>query len=105
MLKLEDIGMGALAELFEEELAKVVQNIHDLRTKPDAVREINIKLKLKPDKNNRGLAQLETIVNSKLAPVPHTTQVLSGVTGSGVDISEADLSLKDTSVSQLQEVK
>ncbi len=104
-VKLNQIGMGALEELFQEELEKIVQNIHDLRTKPDAIREINIKLKFRPSKENRGLATLETTVSSKLAPVPHATQVLSGVTRNGIEITEPDLTMKDTQLAMFKEAE
>lgn len=51
-----DIGTindGAIVDLFEEEWKKVMENIQDINTKPDAVREIVIKIRVKPDKLRR----------------------------------------------------
>ena len=104
MMNIKDIGSGAIEALFQEELEKVIRNVHDLRTKADTLREINIKLKIKPDKTNRNLASLETIVTSKLAPVPHTTQILSGVNDNGrVEVKEAELAVHETQLSLLEE--
>lgn len=51
-----DIGTindGAIVDLFEEEWKKVMDNIQDINTKPDAIREIVIKIRVKPDKLRR----------------------------------------------------
>lgn len=68
-INLENIGAGAASELFDDELMKVITNILDLNTEAKTTREINIKLKIKPDVENREQCELETIVSSKLAPV------------------------------------
>ena len=41
---LENLNGGAIQELFDVEWKKIVDNIADLNTKPDAAREITIKV-------------------------------------------------------------
>jgi hypothetical protein len=109
MFKLHEIDMGAVEELFSREMKKVVNNIHDLNTKPDAIRSLTITMKIKPSKEDRSLAVLETSVTSKLAPhMPHSVTILSGIDAQGEpDVQEAQLSIPvDTKVSPfLKEVK
>ncbi|MPL66020.1 hypothetical protein SDC9_11688 [bioreactor metagenome] len=50
---LATINGGALIDLFQEQWKRLVANIADINTKPDAVREISIKIKVKPDKSRR----------------------------------------------------
>lgn len=59
---------GVVIDMFNEEFEKVFNNIADDNVKPDAVREITIKLQIKPDKT-RKTAATKVDVNSKLAPV------------------------------------
>lgn len=60
------IGNGALAELFEIELSRVMENISDINTDPEAKREITIKLKFEPTKDRR-VADIGIACSSKLA--------------------------------------
>ena len=67
-LKLENIGLGAVSEKFDDELLNVIGNVLDVNTEAKTVREINIKLKIKPNPENREKCSMEAIVSSKLAP-------------------------------------
>lgn len=66
-IKLENIGLGALAEDFDGELLTVIGNILDVNTDPKKAREINIKLKITPRPEDRELCTLEVTCSSKLA--------------------------------------
>ena len=68
-LTLENIGYGAIAENFEDELKKVVANILDVNTNANTVREVNLKLKIKPNIEDREVCEMEVILTNKLAPV------------------------------------
>lgn len=68
MLKLQEIGHGVIAEKFEDELAKVVANIMDVNTEAKTVREITLKVKVKPEPEDRRDCDLEIISSCKLAP-------------------------------------
>jgi hypothetical protein len=59
---------GAVAEHFDEELSRVVSNILDPNTDPEAVREINLKLRIKPG-NDRRIGAVSIQVTSKTGPI------------------------------------
>lgn len=64
---LDNIGGGALAELFNRELATVLANIADPNTNEKAKRSIVITVALKP--KGRDQADVELTCVAKLAPV------------------------------------
>jgi len=69
---------GAAVELFDFELQKVLDNIMDPNTKAEAVREVTLKIKIKPDKD-RSFGPVEIQPSSKLAPqAPVMTQIFFG---------------------------
>ena len=75
-VSLETLNGGAVLELFEEEWSRILSNIQDENTDPEAVRELKISIKLKPGKDR---ASANTLVNvsSKLAAiVPHESFVM-----------------------------
>lgn len=61
------IASGAIAEMAQKEMHRVLANILDLNTHPDKPREMTIKVKFKPNNNRQGIA-LEAAVTSKLLP-------------------------------------
>ena len=70
-VSLETLGEGAAAELFNLELAKVLDNIQDENTKPTTIRTVTLTLKIKPEED-RSFAQAAISAVAKLAPVnPH----------------------------------
>jgi len=62
---LSTLGNGALLELFEREMLKVMKNIGDENTKPTAKREITLKITFTPYKDRRG-AEVSLNAQSKL---------------------------------------
>ena len=76
--------MGGLAvERFDDELTKVLENIIDPNTKPDATRSITLKVTMKPNKN-RGLSDMILEVGSKIAnPDKASTTVFIAMTKTG----------------------
>jgi hypothetical protein len=76
MIKIDLITMhgGAVIDKFNEELKKVYANIDDNNVKPNATREIDIKILIRPDKTRR-TAQTEVNVTSKVAPVKSSENV------------------------------
>ena len=66
---------GVVIDMFNEEFEKVLNNIADDNVEPDAVRDITIKLQIKPDKT-RKTAATKVDVNSKLAPVKSSDGML-----------------------------
>lgn len=68
---LSNINKGAAEELFQAELERVIENIGDVNTEPDAVRKILVEIAIKPNKD-RDLAAVAVSCKSKLAPMrPH----------------------------------
>jgi len=55
---------GGAAELFDEELAKVIENILDINTDIGTVREVRLTVKLKPDESRKS-AVVSVQVTSK----------------------------------------
>lgn len=67
-ISLEDLQGGAVNEMFEDQLQKVLENIADINTKPDVVRKIKIEFEIKPDKT-RKVAETKLTVKSTLAGI------------------------------------
>ncbi len=67
-VELHTIQNGAIIDLFDEELSKVLANIEDENTVPNAERSITIKITLKPDKTRR-TGEVKAQVSSTLAKV------------------------------------
>jgi len=67
-LTLEGLGGGAVLERFTYELERLLKNIDDPNTKPDATRTITIKLHFKASED-RSSAVIAVETASKLAPI------------------------------------
>lgn len=65
-VNISTIGGGALEELFQREMEKVVENILDQNMEATTVRKINIEILIKPDAK-RNFGQVGISVTSKLA--------------------------------------
>lgn len=80
MVSLATMGNGAVIERADEEIQKVLSNIVDPNTDPTKVREVTIKLTIRPNED-RDVASVHIGVSSKLAsatPV-HTTMMIGCV--------------------------
>jgi len=67
-VRLDTIGGGALMELFATELLRVLQNIADPNTDPEAKRTISVTVAMKPNRD-RDVADIELKCGSKLAGI------------------------------------
>lgn len=65
---LASLANGAAVEAFDYELERALENILDPNTKPTVVREVTLKVKIKPSED-RALASVEFGASSKMAPV------------------------------------
>ena len=83
ILNLENLGRGAVTEIFERQLQKVLKDIDDPNTDPRAKREINIKVVFIPT-GHKGIIGIQVAATPKFGPdrVFETT-VLSGRGASG----------------------
>lgn len=78
---LTNLNGGVIFDLFEEELAKVLENIADPNTPAEQTREIKILIKFKPNEE-RGTAATVVLASSKLAaPKGHGSFVTFGTDG------------------------
>lgn len=68
IVSLEDVNNGAVAELFNLEFKKLLNNLADEDTSWRQAREIQIKLKVKLNSEVRDTATTMVEVSSKLAP-------------------------------------
>jgi hypothetical protein len=67
-IELQTIQNGAVLDLFNEELKKVLGNIEDENTAADSGRSITIKVSIKPDKTRR-TGEVKVQVSSSLAKI------------------------------------
>ncbi|MCL2174414.1 MAG: hypothetical protein FWB73_00060 [Treponema sp.] len=74
-VQLDTIQNGAVLELFDEELNKVLANIEDQNTAPNQERSVTIKVSLKPDKT-RKVGEIKIQVSSSLAKIKPTESFL-----------------------------
>lgn len=67
ILNLSNICNGAVEEIFNREMAAVLENINDPNTPAEAVRKVSIVFSIAPFPDRNG-AFVEFVCNSKLAP-------------------------------------
>jgi hypothetical protein len=84
IVTLDTINGGAVVDLFEEELTKLLENIADDNTDAGKVRSISIKLSVKPI-SDRSKADTKVEVTSRLAPLkPHESFIVLSSDGKNV---------------------
>jgi len=66
-LSLETLGQGAAVELFNEELAKILDNVLDPNTQPTAPRSVTLTFAITPDED-RAFGAGKIDVRTRLAP-------------------------------------
>jgi hypothetical protein len=70
-IELSNFQHGAVIDLFDEELQKVLANIEDENTDPNKERSVTIKIAIKPDKTRR-TGEVKVQAYSTLAKVNPT---------------------------------
>lgn len=87
---LDSLNSGAVKDLFDAAWSRLLENIGDENTKPDATREVRVVIKVKPDKK-RESAVTTVAVSDKLAPInPHESFILLSSDGKGVTAYTTD---------------
>lgn len=77
------MAQGAIEEKVDYEVSRVIDNILDLNTKPDAKRKITITLEFTPD-SERQRIQIAASAKSTLVPTaPVSTQMMITADGNG----------------------
>lgn len=90
ILDLNTLADGAVAERFNEELRKVLENIHDPNTDAKKVRKLTLTVSFKAD-DKRDLAAVNFIAKTTLAPAKDIeTKIVLGYDSNG-QISGAEL--------------
>ena len=74
-VSLQTLNGGAVIDLFNVEYEKLLANVNDENTKPEATRSIKIALKVKPEKTRR-VATVQISVASSLAPIKPAETVI-----------------------------
>jgi hypothetical protein len=89
-ITLGNLGGGAAVEKFEDELAKVIENILDPNTDAQAKRGIRLDVKIVPN-CDRTFGKIEIVAQAKLAPaVAYETQAFFGKAKSGDPVAYED---------------
>ena len=74
MKKLDELMDGAVTERFNVEMDRVMRNIYDPNTDPEAKRQITITITIEPNES-RDVGRYKVEVKSKTAPMAPITQV------------------------------
>jgi hypothetical protein len=104
-VSLSTLGKGAAAELFAEELGKVLENIADVNTEAKKPREVRLVVTIVP-RETRDFAAVKVACTSKLAPLKqYETSMHMGIEGGKVrafeeEIKQGKLDLKVTNIEQ-----
>ena len=81
-LELQNLAGGALQELFENDLQKVLDNIYDRNTSFKKARKLTLELKLQPTDEDREIVAVDINTKTVLAPVEGaTTKILLDMDG------------------------
>ena len=88
-LDLKEIANGAVQELFENELGKILENIKDPNTSLKKGRVLSINFTFKPLQDDRDIVSVEINTKSTLAPVESiSTQILIDKDGNKLNALE-----------------
>lgn len=85
-VSLVDLAAGAAVERFNYEWDRVMQNIGDFNSDPEATRTITLTVKIKPN-HERNYAHVDIGIASKLAPIRHHTTAVHLTQQSGAVIA------------------
>jgi hypothetical protein len=76
---LESLNSGAVLDLFEAEWQKLINNIQDPNTKPDAVRKVKIEISVKPAKDRRNASTSVSVTPTLAHAMPHEASIVIGL--------------------------
>ena len=75
VVNITNIADGAIVERFQKALEEVLKNIHDPNSSPGKVREINMKVKVKPSRD-RNSCTFSVSVETKLSGAEDVSGIL-----------------------------
>jgi hypothetical protein len=78
-ISLSTLNKGAVLELFGVEWQKLLDNISDPNTKPEAARKLKIEIAVKPQKDRRNALCSVSATTNLAAIIPHEASIVIGV--------------------------
>jgi hypothetical protein len=78
-ISLGTLNSGAVMDMFEVEWQKLLNNVNDPNTKPDAVRKVKIEIAVKPAKDRRNAVTSVSVTANLAAIMPHEASIVIGV--------------------------
>ena len=75
-INLETLNQGAVLDLFNVEWQRLLDNINDPNTKPDAVRKLKIEIAVKPAKDRRNASSSISVTCNLAAIMPHEASIV-----------------------------
>ncbi|MDR2485545.1 MAG: hypothetical protein LBD55_09125 [Treponema sp.] len=78
-IELNTLNQGAVLDLFAVEWQKLLDNINDPNTKPDAVRKVKIEIAVKPAKDRRNAVSNVSVTSNLASIMPHEASIVIGV--------------------------
>jgi len=78
-INLDTLNSGAVKELFDVEWQKLLDNINDQNTKPDAARKVTIEIVVKPTKDRRNASSTVSVTTKLAAIIPHEASIVIGM--------------------------
>lgn len=94
-VSIDNLQRGAVVDMFDEEMKKVLENIGDENKRADFTRVITIKISIKPDKE-RYMAETSIDVTSKLAPTKKSSSLLFFSRSANGDVQASEKYLLQT---------
>lgn len=95
-LELQKLAGGALQELFDNDLQKVLQNITDVNTSYKAARKLTLEIVFKPADEDREIVLVEAKTKTSLASVNGVaTKIMIDRSGDRVSAAEFGNALKN----------
>ena len=85
-----EMAMGAIQERVDYEMARVVDNILDINTKPTGKRQLTVTVDLIPDDDRRNIS-VSAVAKSKLQPTNPIKTSLFVTSGKGGELIVAEM--------------
>jgi hypothetical protein len=78
-IDLNTLNSGAVLDLFAVEWQKLLDNINDPNTKPNAVRKLKIEIAVKPAEDRRNAESSVSVTTNLASIMPHKSSIVIGV--------------------------
>jgi hypothetical protein len=73
------LNSGAILDLFDDAWEKLINNIQDPNTKPNAVRKVKIEIAVKPAKDRMNASTIVSVTAALAAVMPHEASIVIGL--------------------------